>query len=163
MNDNSIEGLATNGELHPLQESFREEHALPSGPPENRHSPPPTLLSAAVQDRECGQVGEGLDADDPHLPEEGIVDLIVSSQRACMGGGGPRARGGRARHQSDLGQLPDATGVAAGQLVQASECLRLKDAVTASQSNQRIADVAGRVLGFPGVHLNPQLAQIVEL
>ena len=65
----TVEGLATDGELHPLQEAFRQHHALQCG-----FCTPGILMSAA----ELVERGGGLARDD-------IVDVVSGHLCRCTG------------------------------------------------------------------------------
>jgi aerobic-type carbon monoxide dehydrogenase small subunit (CoxS/CutS family) len=65
----TVEGLASNGELHPLQAAFREHHALQCG-----FCTSGILMSAA----ELVERGE-------HVPREEIVDLLSGHLCRCTG------------------------------------------------------------------------------
>lgn len=65
----TVEGLAANGELHPLQSAFIEHHALQCG------YCTPGFLMLAVNALEKN----------PNITDEGIVDLLSSNLCRCTG------------------------------------------------------------------------------
>jgi len=65
----TIQGLATNGELHPLQQAFHEEHALQCG------YCTPGMIMAAVD----------LLQDNPHPSEDQVRDGLEGNLCRCTG------------------------------------------------------------------------------
>ena len=104
----TIEGLAQDGELHPMQKAFHEHHALQCG-----FCTPGMIMSA------CALLKDNPDPDETEIREglegnlcrcTGYQNIVAAVKAARHGGGGPSDRRRRALRELELGRRPPPQG-----------------------------------------------------